>query len=440
MTWIINIPYRYALKRDTAANWASNNPVLFDGEPGIETDVTDFWGNQRFKFGNGSAAWNSRPYAVQTVMAPAFRYAVDTGSTADTDPGAGTLKFNNATQASATVIYVDDVTKDTATDLSNLFIEFGLSNDSVLLHLINAAGTFQLWKITAITDGTGYFKLTVSYVAGSGSFANGEKVQLAFLPQGSSAASGGGGGVDLTTLPIITNPINLRGCWGLYSINGNSSNSASVFNFNTAQFGQAINGGGLVTKANTNAFTRQTRYYYASAAGAGSSAVNYSTTALFWGSGGWFYGERVGNSDAATVANARCFYGVSAGLAAPGNVNPSSLVNMLGFGADSGDANMQFMHNDGSGTATKVDLGANFPANTSNVDFYEMQMLYLPASGVVKYYIKNLANGVESSGSVTTDIPADTVGLGQLDYRNNGATALAVRYDRSAVTVAYSLE
>jgi hypothetical protein len=44
---------RIQLRRDTAANWASSNPVLRAGEVGIETDTL------KFKIGNGSAAWNS---------------------------------------------------------------------------------------------------------------------------------------------------------------------------------------------------------------------------------------------------------------------------------------------------------------------------------------------------------------------------------------------
>lgn len=45
------------LKRDTASNWTSNNPVLAAGEMGIETDTN------KFKFGDGSTAWNSLSYA-----------------------------------------------------------------------------------------------------------------------------------------------------------------------------------------------------------------------------------------------------------------------------------------------------------------------------------------------------------------------------------------
>ena len=43
---------RIQLRRDTAANWVSNNPILLPGELGIETDTL------KFKIGNGSR-WNA---------------------------------------------------------------------------------------------------------------------------------------------------------------------------------------------------------------------------------------------------------------------------------------------------------------------------------------------------------------------------------------------
>jgi hypothetical protein len=41
------------LRRDTAANWVANNPLLLNGEIGIETDTL------KFKIGNGSQRWNA---------------------------------------------------------------------------------------------------------------------------------------------------------------------------------------------------------------------------------------------------------------------------------------------------------------------------------------------------------------------------------------------
>ena len=48
---------RIQLKRSTAASWTSNNPVLFVGEIGYETDT------KKFKIGDGSTAWTSLTYS-----------------------------------------------------------------------------------------------------------------------------------------------------------------------------------------------------------------------------------------------------------------------------------------------------------------------------------------------------------------------------------------
>lgn len=45
------------IKRDTAANWTSNNPILEEGQPAYETDTL------KIKFGNGTDNWNDLDYA-----------------------------------------------------------------------------------------------------------------------------------------------------------------------------------------------------------------------------------------------------------------------------------------------------------------------------------------------------------------------------------------
>ena len=49
---------RIRIRRDTAAAWASANPVLGLGEMGLETDT------RKTKFGDGLSAWNSLSYSV----------------------------------------------------------------------------------------------------------------------------------------------------------------------------------------------------------------------------------------------------------------------------------------------------------------------------------------------------------------------------------------
>jgi hypothetical protein len=49
---------RIQLRRDTDANWAAANPVLLEGELGIEIDAS----RNRIKIGDGTTAWNDLPY------------------------------------------------------------------------------------------------------------------------------------------------------------------------------------------------------------------------------------------------------------------------------------------------------------------------------------------------------------------------------------------
>lgn len=48
---------RIQLRRDLANNWQGVNPVLAEGEMGIETDT------RKFKFGDGITTWNHLAYA-----------------------------------------------------------------------------------------------------------------------------------------------------------------------------------------------------------------------------------------------------------------------------------------------------------------------------------------------------------------------------------------
>jgi hypothetical protein len=49
---------RIKLRRDTAANWTTEDPILAEGEPGLETDTG------KIKYGDGTTAWVSLDYAA----------------------------------------------------------------------------------------------------------------------------------------------------------------------------------------------------------------------------------------------------------------------------------------------------------------------------------------------------------------------------------------
>lgn len=62
---------RIQLRRGTAAEWASVNPVLASGEPGVEVDTS------KLKVGDGSTAWADLPYVGVAAPSNVFSESED---------------------------------------------------------------------------------------------------------------------------------------------------------------------------------------------------------------------------------------------------------------------------------------------------------------------------------------------------------------------------
>lgn len=179
-----------------------------------------------------------------------------------------------------------------------------------------------------------------------------------------------------------------------------------------------------------NDLVRATRRRYKSATTtAGSSVEFYDSIRQTQIGDGFIFTLKFGNEDASTVANARFFAGLYSSLSAIGNVNPSTLQNVLGIGADSGDTHLQLIHNDATGTATKIDLGVNFPANNLAEDVYLLQILNVRNSSDVFVRVTRVNTDTVYETTLTTDLPVSTSG-GYVTphlWRNNGTTALEVK-------------
>lgn len=90
---------RFQLRRGTAAEWASVNPVLASGEPGVETDT----GQQ--KLGDGVSTWAALPYVTagwQGVQ-DALQARTDAQAAAGTAAGQATAAAQQATLAAGQV-------------------------------------------------------------------------------------------------------------------------------------------------------------------------------------------------------------------------------------------------------------------------------------------------------------------------------------------------
>lgn len=109
----------------------------------------------------------------------------------------------------------------------------------------------------------------------------------------------------------------------------------------------------------------------------------------------------------------RGFCGLDGNTNAPTDVDNSGLTTgIVGMGWDAADTNIQIMHNDLSGTATKIDLGSNFPKPSVDRDeVYELQ-LYSPNSAtqsvsyrVIRYNKIDNTIMFEATGVLTTNLP-----------------------------------
>ena len=85
------------------------------------------------------------------------------------------------------------------------------------------------------------------------------------------------------------------------------------------------------------------------------------------------------------------------------------------MGSEAADTNLQVFYNDGAGTCSKVDLGANFPANrtagAAMTTVYSIEIYNANGSNNVYYKVINKETGATARGTLTTDLPATTQGL-----------------------------
>lgn len=187
--------------------------------------------------------------------------------------------------------------------------------------------------------------------------------------------------------------------------------------------------------AATNFFTQTRRLGFRTSTTAGTSAGTRHGLAQFWRGnaafrGGFFYVCRFGMSSAATVSTQRTFVGLTATTSAFGNTNPSSLLNLIGIGNDSGDSEFSIIHNDGSGAATKVALsGGTFDCLSLSTECIEFRLYCAPNTSTVGYSVEILGTSNYTEGTISTDLPANTTFMGTQIWTNNGTALLSAAID-----------
>ena len=174
-------------------------------------------------------------------------------------------------------------------------------------------------------------------------------------------------------------------------------------------------------------YAQAPRIRYVSAGAAGSSS-GICGAGLGWWRGnvpdqGGFYLVMRGGFEV-FQPNARWFMGLYGSLAPIGNVNPSTLTNLIGLGTDAGETTQRLITNDGSGVATRLDLGSAFPAGAH--ELYELILSAEPNASTVQYRVERLNGGNVASGTCALDLPAATAFLTPHLWANNATSAAAV--------------
>lgn len=239
----------------------------------------------------------------------------------------------------------------------------------------------------------------------------------------------GPSGQDFTAQPSLFS--NRVARWNAVANSGTPTVDGLIGTNGSAPSGKVIN--------NTNFFSFMVaaRYAISSTAGSGNQMRTnaqwfHSSTA---GLGGFFWVCRVGLN--ATTATSRTFFGLSTtATALSATVDPTTLLSLVGFANNSADTNFKFISNDATGTATVVDLGANFPCKTNAVDFYEFRM-FCPSGGGQNVYwsAKRLNTGHFVQGQVTTDLPALNTPMASHCHMSNGTTAAIASFDLQSLYV-----
>lgn len=114
------------------------------------------------------------------------------------DPGAGKLRFNNATFGSINAIAIDDQSNDIGNpDISAYIVsQFAASTSAIKGTLIIrkiGSSAFRVFSITGLTDNDGWTQLAVLPVASSGAFATNDQVAVSFIRNGDKGDAGTAG-------------------------------------------------------------------------------------------------------------------------------------------------------------------------------------------------------------------------------------------------------
>lgn len=316
-------------RRDTSVNWTNVNPILAEGELGLETDT------KLYKIGDGINNWTALNY---TPLTGSFSSMLLETTTTPASPSDGLI------------IYSENIAGE------------------IQPKIINSNGVNSILQESFLSNG-----IIMALPGASNS--------LSYIGQGSFSAVG-----------TIANP----------------ALTTSSLRESTRRV--------TVTSATTANSTSELRQGLAQMFRGGVEGL-----------GGFYVSMTFGISS--IIPTQRLAVGIWAStVATSASTEPSTIFNGVWVGNDLGDTNLQLMHNNNVGTATKIDLGSNFVKNQQNA-IYELSLFCKSNDDKIQYRVKRLDSTGEVSGAITTNIPLHSSFLTPHYYANNGGETGAVVLD-----------
>lgn len=181
-------------QRIASVDWSAGTAELWTGWPGTSMSGDAYEVRYVGDYARSTAQTRQTLSQLSVVQANGrgLFYVFD-DSTTDSDPGTGKLRINAATFAASTGGYIDNLDANGATAaavIDSWDDSASTVRGQLWVRSVASPSVFAALDLTgSVVDGTGYRKLTWTYVGGSGSLAAGDEIMVMFSPKGDQGDS-----------------------------------------------------------------------------------------------------------------------------------------------------------------------------------------------------------------------------------------------------------